>query len=526
MYHHQPVEIMDYANRLADGMKQTQLFKVHSETKEFLFEELHQSIDRWKSGFDNDDGGLRRAPKFPMPVNYRFLLDYAIAFKQDDVLQHVKLTLDAMAKGGIYDQIGGGFARYSVDGFWKVPHFEKMLYDNAQLISLYSRAYAVFGSNRYKELVTETIDFLDRDMKSDENCYFAALDADSEGVEGKFYVWQLNEIKSLLGKEYEIAEKYFHFDEFGHWEHGNFILMRKANVEIAAEDAESFQSIKKKLMEARSQRVFPGIDDKYLLSWNALAISSLCDAYKYLGNETYLQKAINHYNYLAENFNNPEGGYYHTRKNGKSSILAFLDDYAALALAALDLFSCTGEDDYYNQVTDIIHYVDKHFAVNNSHYYYYSSALHNNPVTRQVDVEDNVIPSSNAMLAHVFYLMSAISGNTAWKLKALTMLNSLKEEIIQYPSGYALWARLRLIDELKLKEAVITGMDVETSFLEFHQSYFPGIYAVRCAHSSNVPMLKGKFSAKANQIFICEGEKCYAPVSSSAEAFNLINVSI
>lgn len=524
MYHHQPVEVMEYANRLADGLKQTQLFKVQAETNIFPIEELHQAIDRWKSGFDNQDGGLRRAPKFPMPVNYQFLLDYAIAFKRDDVLQHVKITLDAIARGGIYDHIGGGFARYSVDGFWKVPHFEKMLYDNAQLISLFSKAYAVFREPRYKEVVIETISFLDRDMKNNEPCYFSALDADSEGVEGKFYVWQLQEIKELLKGEFTTAEKYFHFDDFGHWEHGNYILMRKANVDIAPEDAATFQDIKQILLDARSKRVFPGIDDKYLLSWNALTISGLCDAYKFLGYEAYLQKAISHFQYLTEHFKNPEGGYFHTRKNGKSSILAFLDDYSTMALAALDLFACTGEDDYYHQVVDIIDFVDKHFAVNNSQYYFYATESHNNPVTRQVDVEDNVIPSSNAMMAHVLYYMAAISGNVKWKDKALKMLNGLKDEIVQYPSGYALWAKLRLLDELKLKEAIITGEGVENNFLEFHRSYYPGVFAVRCVHSSNVPMLKGKFSAKTTQIFICEGEKCYAPVATSADAYELINL--
>ena len=525
MYRHEPVEMMDYAKRLSEGMRQTELFKMEAGDKDFTLEELHQAVDRWKSGFDNEDGGPRKAPKFPMPVNYSFLMDYALLHHQDDVLKHVEITLDAMAKGGIYDQIGGGFARYSVDAYWKVPHFEKMLYDNAQLISLYAKAYGIFNKERYKEIVLETINFLDRDMKGEAPCYYAALDADSEGEEGRFYVWTIDELKSLLGNQFALLEKYFHIDEFGHWEHGNYILMRKAGANVDEQDSEAFAALKNQLLNERAKRVHPGLDDKYLLSWNALSITALCDAYKYLNEQAFLDKALQHFAFLMSAFRNTDGSFCHTRKNEHNNIPAFLDDYATLAQAALDLFACTGDEDFFHQVQSIIAYLNVNFSVDNSSFYYFAEEKHKNPVTRQIDVDDNVIPSSNAILAHVFYIFGSFKGDQQLKNQALKMLAKLKDEITQYPSVYAHWAHLKLYHDAQINELVITGAEANKLFLEFHQHYIPATFAVICKHSSDVPLLKGKFSADKTQLFICEGERCYAPLSTIKDTLEMLSMA-
>jgi uncharacterized protein YyaL (SSP411 family) len=522
MYHHQPVEVQDYANKLSDGILQTELFKLQSKDTAFEIESLKAAVEKWKASFDYDLGGPNRIPKFPMPVNYSFLLDYGILFKDEIIIEHVKTTLDAMGDGGIYDQIGGGFSRYSVDAIWKVPHFEKMLYDNAQLISLYAKASVYYQDLRYQEIVNESISFLEHDLKGKENIYFSALDADSEGEEGKFYVWTKDELEKLSGKNFTLLNKYFEINNKGLWEHGNYILMRQKDIKLSDDEKTEIQLLKKQLLKERNKRIKPGLDDKALLGWNALSISALCDAYKHTGNAKYLDLAQNNYHFIAENFKS-EKGMYHTFKNGKATIPAFLDDYAAFIAASVDLFCCTGDEDYFNHAVKWLKYVDENFQVDNTVLYYYSENIHGNPITRQIELTDNVIPSSNAMLAYQIYLIGSINGKTVLKTKAIKMLNAVKDELLAYPAGYALWAKLKLMDDKSLNELVFTGPDAEHMFLEWNQKYVPGVLTVLCPRSSDVPLLKGKHSSKNNQIYLCEGQKCYAPVNSINELNEMFN---
>ena len=228
-YEQRPQEMLDYAQKLAKGIQQSELVSYNKEKPNFSWQDLENTLEPWSKQFDYKEGGTKRAPKFPIPNNYLFLMRYA-HLKQDNKLsEYVQLTLDKMAWGGIYDQVGGGFARYSTDKLWKVPHFEKMLYDNAQLVSLYSEAYTCYAKEMYKDIVEQTLAFVERELNHDNGAFYSALDADSEGLEGKFYVWKKEELKSLLGQDYPLFAKYYNINHKGYWEEGNYILVKDQN---------------------------------------------------------------------------------------------------------------------------------------------------------------------------------------------------------------------------------------------------------------------------------------------------------
>jgi uncharacterized protein YyaL (SSP411 family) len=330
----------EYAERLMIGIKQSQIYTVivpnEANTSLNIKNLLSNSIHHWKKHFDLKDGGTQRVPKFPMPCNYNFLLNYGIANNDKDILEHVFTTLDKMSMGGLFDQIGGGFSRYSTDGIWKVPHFEKMLYDNAQLVSLYSKAYQKTNNNNYKSVIEKTLYFIEQELSGNNGEYYSALDADSEGEEGKYYVWKKEELQQLLGNDYEIFSNYYNVNEIGYWEHGNYILMRiKNNPEFCEEHKIKEAALdlllsnwKNILLKHRNQRIKPSLDDKTLTSWNALMGKGYVDAYIALENDFYLNQAIKSGNFILKHLLSKDNLLYHSYKNEKATINGFLEDYA------------------------------------------------------------------------------------------------------------------------------------------------------------------------------------------------------
>ena len=307
-YEQRPQDILDYAQKLAKGIQRSELVSYNKEKPNFSWQDLENTLDPWSKQFDYKEGGPNRAPKFPIPNNYLFLMRYA-HLKQDNKLsEYVQLTLDKMAWGGIYDQVGGGFARYSTDKLWKVPHFEKMLYDNAHLVSLYSEACTCYGKEMNKDIVEQTLAFVERELSNDNGAFYSALDADSEGLEGKFYVWKKEELKSLLGQDYPLFAKYYNINHKGYWEEGNYILVKdqsdrdfckKENLklDVFQQKVKYWQS---KLLKEREQRIRPALDDKSLTSWNALMCQGYTDAYLAFGNKYYLHSAIKNARFILD----------------------------------------------------------------------------------------------------------------------------------------------------------------------------------------------------------------------------------
>lgn len=296
----EPGKVEEYAKNVHEGVVASELIDAPQKMEDFSETKLTELVQRWSRSFDRQEGGNSRAPKFPLPSNLEFLLDYGIRTDHESVLKHVELTLDKMAMGGIYDQIGGGFARYSVDMLWKVPHFEKMLYDNGQLLNVYSKAYRALKKPLYKRIVDQTIMWLEREMMDGSGAFYSALDADSEGVEGKFYVWKEDELEEVLGADFAWVKDFYEVNQRGYWEEENYILLRtKSDMEFARSQGWSSEEFEQKikvvnqqLLDHRSHRIRPGLDDKCLTSWNAMTIKGLCEAYKVFGEEEYLLLAL------------------------------------------------------------------------------------------------------------------------------------------------------------------------------------------------------------------------------------------
>ncbi|MEI6816058.1 MAG: thioredoxin domain-containing protein, partial [Bacteroidota bacterium] len=368
-------KFIEYAEQLTDSVKRSELVQMIPDDFEFSINDLHLMVDVWKKSFDTKEGGPARVPKFPLPNNYEFLLNYfhlsMLKDKSDEnLLKQIHLTLDKMAYGGIYDQIGGGFARYSTDGYWKVPHFEKMLYDNAQLMSLYASAYQQSKDPLYKNVVMETLDWMKREMTSDEGLFYSALDADSEGKEGKFYIWTKKEIEAILKDKASLFCDYYEVDKAGLWEEGCSILLRRNNdKEFAAlhhiHDVDAMMTdivaCKKILLQERNKRIHPGLDDKQLTSWNALMIMGYVDAYNAFGEQEHLLAAKRCADFILKNIRNQDGGLYHNYKKGKATINGYLEDYSFMMEALMALYQATFEEHYLMTAKDLADYCIKHF---------------------------------------------------------------------------------------------------------------------------------------------------------------------
>jgi len=383
-----PDKLKEYADQLTQGIQQQEEIVKRDSDLNFTSNKVITIADNFLENIDYKEGGRKNPPKFPMPNNYEFLLSYhhfanQTGKEKNKALEATKITLDKMAMGGIYDHLGGGFARYSTDNEWIVPHFEKMLYDNGQLVSLYSKAYQLTFDPLYKSVVEETLEYIKREMTNSEGGFYSSLDADTEGEEGKFYVWKKPEIDSLLNDKNlsDIFCEYYQVHKKGNWEHGNNVIYRKKSDEEVAKDygisTTDLQSKLKKaktiLFNAREKRTRPGLDDKVLTSWNALMLKGYVDAYKALGDEEYLATALKNANFLSKNMLQSDNRLNRNYKDGKSVINAFLDDYALLTDAFIGLYQVTFDEQWLNKAKDLTQYAVEHFYDDKSEMFFYTS---------------------------------------------------------------------------------------------------------------------------------------------------------
>jgi len=518
-------QFMEYATKLTKGIKLSeQPFKEKEiePSKDILI----KALNKWQTGFDDIDGGPDKAPKFPLPKNYEFLLSYGVLFKDDLVIAHTKLTLDKMMMGGIYDQIGGGFARYSVDNLWKVPHFEKMLYDNAQLISLYSKAYSFFKNEEYKTVIEETISFCKRELFSPNGVYFSALDADSEGEEGKYYVWTEEELKEILNDDYLIAEEFYCINKKALWEHKNNILLREKSIEEFASIKnistsflqEKLKKLKTVLLNEREKRIHPQLDDKILLSWNALMISSLVDSYFATTNDLYLDDALVAANFLI-NKNSTEKLLKRNYKSKSEKENIFLEDYATIIESFLLLFEATSEIKWANIANNFLKIVFDEYSNEETSLFYYTSKYQNDLIARKIELQDNVIPSSNSIMVNNIHKLHKIFGVEKYFECYNKMLSYNIAQVESYPYAYANWAILLQKIILPFYELVIIGKDAKRFMKEFKQHYFPNVYLFwRETENNDLEIFKNRFVKGKTLFYICRNNSCELPI----EEFELL----
>ncbi len=521
---------LEYVENLQSGIEQT-LLAVNPEKEIPVNRELvEKSVIGWKTRFDFENGGRKGYPKFPMPVNLDFLLYYG-SIKQDvQVLDFVRLTLQKMAFGGIYDHIGGGFARYSTDEKWKIPHFEKMLYDNAQLIGTYSRGYQQYKLNDFREVVYETTQFIERELMSKEGAFYSSLDADSEGEEGKYYVWTINELKEALGEDMELFSSYYNVNDKGFWEKGNYILLKDmADADFAARNNlstkelhEQVQSWKKLLLQKRSNRIPPALDDKTLCSWNALVIEGLTDAYKAFGDDYFKELALKNAHFIAKKMMSPGGKLFHSYKNGEVAVNGFMDDYALVMQAYISLFEITGDENWLQHTMQLLEFTFNQFYDEPSGLFLYAAKHPAPSISNHFQNEDNVIPAANSVMANNLHRLYLLYGNTGYLEKSKKMLQHTLPHFEKYSHAFANWGRLMLKLTESYYEVAITGENAGQRLMEMQDEFIPNVLWAIATEPGSIPLLKDRFSSGETLIYVCRNNSCHLPVKHAQDALEQI----
>lgn len=526
-----PEKTIEYAESLQKGITQASLPVETDNVIPATRQMIARSVENWKAYFDNENGGRRGYPKFPMPVNLGFLFFFGTMQKDKQVLDFVKITLEKMARGGIYDQAGGGFARYSVDEKWKVPHFEKMLYDNGQLISIYSKAYQHFKTDEFKSVVYETVDFLERELMDSSGAFYSSLDADSDGEEGKFYVWKTEELKKILKNDYELFSAYFNVNSKGFWENGNYILLRETGPDefalkngfTSSDFHKKLSNWKKLLLEQRSKRIRPGLDDKTLASWNALVIQGLADAYKAFGDNRFKNMALKNARFILENMMKKDGMLFHTWKNGKPSVNGFLEDYALVIQSFISLFEISGETVWLKPAGNLLEYSFKHFYDETSGLFYFSENNDDAILTNHFQNEDNVIPAANSVMANNLHTLYLLLGKPDYLTRAKKMLYHITPQFPKYPQAFANWGNLMLKLTEPHYEVVVCGKNAQKIFLEMQDSFHPNVVWAFAEQSNSQPLFKGRFVPGKTLIYVCREGACRLPVENTAGAMKMLD---
>ena len=522
-------KMQEYATNLHKGVQQTELVTKKEVVDTFEEQKLEELIVRWSKSFDSNNGGETRAPKFPLPSNYEFLLDYALNTNNEKVSSHVKNSLLKMANGGIYDQVGGGFSRYSVDMLWKVPHFEKMLYDNGQLLTLYSKAYSVYKIPRFKEVVFQTIQWLSSEMHDKSGAFYSAIDADSEGVEGKFYVWKKEELKELLGDDYSWVSEYYSINQKGLWEEGNYILLKSIiDAEFASSKKWSLDELKtavnrvnSTLLSERNRRVKPGLDDKCLTSWNAMTLKGLCNAYAVFGEEEFLLMALKNAKWITSHQIRENGFLFRNFKNGNATIDGFLEDYAHTIDGFISMFEITGDSQWLNLANSLEKRADELFFDETSGMYFFTDTK-SKLIARKMEINDNVIPSSNSVMARNLFMLGKINRNKKMVARAEQMLKNVYDGMEMYGSGYSNWAILLNHQIFSFYEFVCVGPSSKKMALELFRTGIPKSLIVYGTKSNiDLPVFKDKQSDK-DLIYVCVEGTCFQPVTNVEAACKLL----
>ena len=468
--------------------------------------------------FDPTWGGFGEAPKFPQPMTIEFLLRESIRDDGDNALQMAEVTLRKMAEGGMYDQIGGGFARYSVDHRWLVPHFEKMLYDNAQLARVYLHAWQVTGNDFYRRITEETLDYVLREMRHEDGGFYSSQDADSEGVEGKFYVWSADEIRAALGEEADTFMRIYGVSDEGNWEGHNILNLRLAEA-LDARMAEA----RTKLYELRSKRIWPGLDDKVLTSWNGLMLAAVAEAGQTLGRPDYIDAAKYNADFLHRTMRRDSGRLFRTWKAGSDAKYnAYLEDYAYLADGLLALYEATFETRWVDWARELAELMLTHFRDEKNGGFFDTSDDHEQLIHRPKDLQDNAVPSGNSMAASVLTRLSLLTGNGDYWQIAEQSTATMSKFMGQYPSGFGQWLNVASFMLGEPIEVALIGNDEEVApLLEvIRNGYRPCqvVAAGREGEEASLPLLANRPRVDGQATaYVCRQFVCQAPVTDPHE---------
>ena len=525
IYKDEPEKLKEQSENLSKGIREIEHLPINTNDVSFHENDLNKMFFHFQKRIDFDHGGTKGAMKFAMPSIWEFLLEYYYFTKNKEALNAVEIILNNMANGGIYDQVGGGFSRYATDPNWHVPHFEKMLYDNAQLVSLYSHAYQVSKNPLYKKVVYETLEFVTRELTSLEGGFFSSLDADSEGEEGKFYVWTEKEIEIFLGDDYRFYSDYYGITKEGNWEDGKNIpdINYGKLYELETnEKAEKIKSLNEKLFLAREKRVRPGTDDKILTSWNSLMSVGFINAYKAFADEKFLFPAKLNLDFLLKNVCAGDNTLFRNYKNGTATIHAFLDDYAFFISALIDYYQVSFDESYLQKAKTFTDYVIAHFHDNESGMFLYTDDQFSNLIARKMEVTDNVIPSSNSEMAKNLFLLSQYFDETDYEQKAIQLIKNVVDDVKKNLGYYSNWAQAMIPRVCPLIEIAIVGKDWKEKLSDMQKIFLPNVIYSGGNNEGTLSLLENKLVEGKTLIYVCKNKSCRLPVEKVADALDQI----
>ena len=534
MWKETPQTVQDYAQQMREGLSDMVLVSTSGTPGSFVASDLEDVLIPWMRGWDEVNGGLTHAPKFPMPSNYSYLLQHGILSQNDRTLSFVHNTLNKMALGGIYDFVHGGFTRYATDRFWKVPHFEKMLYDNAQLIGLYAKAYRNDHQDLYAQTISQTVSWLQREMKLDSGLYAAALDADSATSEnpreeGGYYTWRIDELEDLALPHFEAFKWYFDISDHSAWE-GKYILHRTQPIKALAErldidEAAANESLlhwQQVLASASADRIEscpkPLQDPKALTCWNALLVVGLAEAHRALPKNGYDKMATALLDTLLHTVC-ANGKIAHQYLHGAAEGDGFLDDYSSMGKALVEVFLLTGNEIYLEHAKQTATSIEKLFPLEGA-FRLYTNAFDSN-WQKQLEIEDNVIPSANSMWANFFHSVGLLADHTDWKTQAQRALSAIHIKVFRYGPYFSNWLEQGLIQAFGSKELVITGPGAKAAAEDLQRTYLqPGTLILWSEEPSDLAHFKGRISTTLTY-YLCSNNVCQLPTTELNQLLKL-----
>ena len=525
LYKEEPQKAIAFAENLTKGIQESQLITLNKKAPNFEEKDIVEAMDLWGTQIDTIYGGFKGAPKFPMPNSLDFLLRYGYQFKDTKVAAYLNNTLTKIAYGGIYDPIAGGFSRYAVDEKWHIPHFEKMLYDNAQLVSIYAKAYMANKNDLFKEVVVESLNFIKEELTAENGAFYSSLDADSknklgEKEEGAFYEWTEAELQLILGSDFELFKDFYNINSYGFWEKEKYVLIRNSSkTAFAAKHKLSLFALndkintwKKTLKTARNKRSKPNLDDKVLTSWNALMIQGYADAYRAFGNLEYLEMALKNANFIIEKQRRRDGGLNRNFKNGLSTINAYSEDYATIIQAYISLYEVTLDEKWLTTSKELMEYLFTNFFNEKNGMFHFTSKEDENLIARKYEVIDGVMPASNSLIANSLFKLGHYYSNNKYLKTSEQMLNNIKEDVKTSPGNYSNWLHLMTNLTKPFYEVVVAGneaLEVNKSLIE---NYSPNILIAGTSEENNtLPLLRYKFNEDETFIYVCVNGTCKKP---------------
>lgn len=514
------------SSTLTEHLKQSsQIGKI----KDTSVEEPHRVCEDIKNKLlanaDSEHGGFGVAPKFPSTFSIKFLLNHYVLYGDEASLKQALRSLDKMMMGGIYDQIGGGFARYSTDTYWIAPHFEKMLYDNALLIDVYAIAYTITKNESYRQVIDETIAWLRREMTSHEGGFYSAQDADSEGEEGKYYTWSAAELNEILDDEYEWFAAYYHVSEMGNWEHTNILYSTYESQSALSENHRTkLKAIHTKLIDYRNLRIKPMTDDKMLLGWNALMNKALVRAYLSTEQIEYLHLAEQNMAFLLKSYHSSTHLYFHTYRLGEAKIPAYADDLAFLADALICLGNATAETSYLLKAKEIVDYMNSFFSSDEHGMYQFVHANFLQVDINKQEIYDGAIPSPNAVMCDVTNQLSYIFQEDRYRIRSQKMRTHIAAVFQQYPGSFGLWCAAYQNQAQPFKEVLLSGNNAMEYYRALHtKKYQPAVmYITSNKKEEKIASLLGKYQEEETLIYICNEFNCLEPLRDVNKAFTEI----